>query len=219
LRKLKHIVIASLVVAFISATGAFAVPVLDQQQNSSSGGAGFGWFSSQTLQRAQTFTPGTTGQLTSFSVFLIDYYGNDAFTIDIVETNAGVPTSTVLGSVTQAAGFGDGDRSYGVSDQSIFLDAGTKYALMFDTVEQSGRAAVAVKWLATAYTGGEFLMKAGSGTWALSTYSGNGADVRFRTYMDPDATPPPPPGVPEPATMALFGLGLAGMGLIRRRRK
>jgi hypothetical protein len=65
---------------------------------------------------------------------------------------------------------------------------------------------------------------------AASLVSGSAIDVTIPGEFDCDtsscgailieisAYEPPPTSVPEPATIALFGLGLAGFGVVRRRK-
>ncbi|TPG61176.1 PEP-CTERM sorting domain-containing protein [Roseomonas nepalensis] len=58
-----------------------------------------------------------------------------------------------------------------------------------------------------------------SATINLTEYFGRRSGYSHITFYDTGSTPPPPPvAVPEPASMALFGMGLLGLGLVGRRK-
>jgi hypothetical protein len=64
----------------------------------------------------------------------------------------------------------------------------------------------------------EFTATGTSATLAFNETVGGGNGGIFLDAVSVDLTAPPPPAVPEPATIFLLGTGLAALGLVRRPR-
>jgi hypothetical protein len=179
-----------------------ATPILDQSLDQN----GSNLFQNNSF--AQTFTVGITGILTSVEVELQDFsVAPPSLTIAITNTVLGAPAfpPLVLGSTALAtSGLTTAETWVAGTGLSIPVTAGDLLAIVITLSNKTG-------WVngPDVYAGG-MAFNAFGGAWL----SFDNIDRSFRTFVEPA-----PAAVPEPASMFLLGLGLAGFWASRKHRR
>lgn len=193
---------------FLFSTGAHAVPVVDQQNlGPVAGNVGY----EATLARGQSFTVGLDGVLAGF-----EFNFNKSQTI---------ATGNAYLSVYSTNGIGAPDVLLG----QVTLDAtavSTTHSLTYFDLTPLGLAVSTGDLMFAAlhadFAGGMYSTRdiyAGGTEWGCGppfgitcwTPEDNSVhELVFRSFVDT--------GIPEPGMLAVFGLGLAGLGIARQRR-
>jgi hypothetical protein len=204
--------------ALLMSAAGYAAPVLDQSQENATNW--LGWTPTELL--AQSFKP-TLPYLTAVEAVPYPYgvMPNTNFTVEIwlADEGASANSDPRLGSLPLATktitNVSTNDWIRWTFDTPVDVSAciGTStpsVLMLFSTNVDPviGQAMPIYRYGSIYPSGREFSYNLSSGTWASLQNGTDGYDLMFRTYGDT---------VPEPATMALVGLG--GMFLARRRNK
>lgn len=158
----------------------------------------WGW-----AEAAQSFAVPTTDNVLSQWTFAMDGSGTN-YRFSIVEMSGGVPDLTQpLFSVINPWGIGQQT----ISGIDLALTPGARYAAVIDFL---GYTDVSVLYGADGYSDGNGFWGdiSGANSWTSFT----DFDLSFTAQFVSQAS------VPEPASAAIFGLGLAGIILSRRRK-
>lgn len=170
---------------------------------------------------AQTFTVGLAGRLTGVSLAIEDGgQTGGTLVVELRTTVSGQPTGSLLASLSFAPEevpdampnlIGSADLfAIDLSAFSIDVNVGDVLAIV---LSEPTVGVYTPKLQASdaggGYAGGQLFSSRGT------SFIENGLfDMFFETFVDTDA----PSAIPEPASLALMGIGLAGVAAARRRR-
>ena len=184
----------SVATLFFVATNAHAVAVIDQQNNAPLNVG----YCTGACEWQQAITAGLTGQLTGVTL-----YGSGVGQVRI-GLGSGFYSGPWAADITGAAVNGS---IIDLSSYNIFVNAGDTFVIDVLNVAGSLQGTYSnvvgdlyLKWPQAGYNGRD--------------YSGNMA-LGYTTYVDTSVQS----DVPEPVTLAIFGLGLLGLGIARQRKQ